>query len=379
MPGSYEQRRPPQFPRPVVPPVLQTIQTAIVEGDYDALDRVFAAEGIPEYSNIMLPNRRRPLSFAITHARMPHRLEMIRYLLENGANPYENDYAESQGTVMHTVKENNNALLVAVESNQPDVVELLLQAGVDPNYTESTNGKCALHIAVRENRGDIVEQLLRVGANPNALYQGGPGERYTYTPVELAQRRNFHEIEALLRSNGGTEKTPELLARNGVRRSRPEYHYDKYALTKSHINQKAKNRSTNLAIEDMLEAGLSQAAEYPMGGSPNNSEAAALVFEMLGRPSVAKRYKESNAKEQVKKLRSEANQRKAVNPQDGEIAKLESRANEIQGQINLMTKSKSNGFSYETGSPGAWGKTGPGHWKKTPRRRRMGRKQTRRL
>jgi len=79
------------------------------------------------------------LMFA-TNSRGPERYDMIRLLLDRGANP-------------------NDGIGHAAAGQPPDVVRLLLDRGANP-----TTGLCS---AVEAERPDIVQLLITRGANVN--------------------------------------------------------------------------------------------------------------------------------------------------------------------------------------------------------------------
>ena len=58
-----------------------------------------------------------------------------------------------------------------IRRSEPDVLQVLLDAGLDPNLTFS-NGYSLLHRAAKLGRAAVVEVLLKHGANPNALDKG---------------------------------------------------------------------------------------------------------------------------------------------------------------------------------------------------------------
>lgn len=68
-------------------------------------------------------------------------------------------------------------LIHALNENRPEMVKLLLQAGVNPNaLTQQQGGPAALHIAVRnDNKNDkiqMVEDLIQAGTDINAKVSG---------------------------------------------------------------------------------------------------------------------------------------------------------------------------------------------------------------
>nr|XP_012591098.1 2-5A-dependent ribonuclease isoform X1 [Microcebus murinus] len=62
--------------------------------------------------------------------------------------------------------EDNRLLIKAVEEEDVQMVQQLLERGADANFQEESGGWTALHNAVQACRGDIVGLLLRHGADP---------------------------------------------------------------------------------------------------------------------------------------------------------------------------------------------------------------------
>ncbi|RDD43795.1 Ankyrin repeat and sterile alpha motif domain-containing protein 1B [Trichoplax sp. H2] len=59
------------------------------------------------------------------------------------------------------------SLIEASKTGRTAIVEILLDAGMDPNLDDSLTGTCALHEAIRYYRTDIARLLLEFGADPN--------------------------------------------------------------------------------------------------------------------------------------------------------------------------------------------------------------------
>lgn len=92
----------------------------------------------------------------------------VRSLIDNGA---ELDIATPSG---------ETALVFAIKSEHTRAVQLLLEAGADPNVisTEQWNIKygpirSALGVAIEFERPDALEMLLKAGADPNAITTSG--------------------------------------------------------------------------------------------------------------------------------------------------------------------------------------------------------------
>ena len=105
-------------------------------------------------------------------------VEAIPWLLEQGVEPTLHSAVASGDA--DTVREmlaadpeianRNSALYFAVKHRERDMVSLLLEFGVDPNYPgrDSSWGR-ALSTAAEKNDVEIMRLLLEAGANPNAV------------------------------------------------------------------------------------------------------------------------------------------------------------------------------------------------------------------
>lgn len=81
--------------------------------------------------------------------------ELMTMLLEAGANPRVHTGVFSNNTPLHT----------AASMHGPEIVQILLTAGADPNATNVV-GNTPLHVAARANRHENVTLLLDAGADP---------------------------------------------------------------------------------------------------------------------------------------------------------------------------------------------------------------------
>jgi ankyrin repeat protein len=101
------------------------------------------------------------------------RVEIVRALLEHGADPNEPD------------PDGRTPLIVAVAFNPSttpkEIVEALLEHKADVNVRWSGTGDTALHITVANGRRDIVDLLLAHGADPNLTNNEGK------TPLALTK------------------------------------------------------------------------------------------------------------------------------------------------------------------------------------------------
>lgn len=179
-------------------------------------------------------------------------LEMFKYLLDNGANPFyvprdgkqaysameiknekfkkyfpydknhqfrEDALAEINGQLLLiAVKENRindvkdilsrknlninsynaggiKALHIAVVNKNLDIIKLLLKNGVNPNSLSSQK-ITALHLAVLTNNMEIIEHLLNNKANPNIKSIKGN------TALHLASKFKLYDVAKVLLKNG---------------------------------------------------------------------------------------------------------------------------------------------------------------------------------
>ncbi|WP_197431086.1 ankyrin repeat domain-containing protein [Aliiruegeria sabulilitoris] len=133
--------------------------------------------GIPALS------QRSPIELAI----LDRDLEAVERLLEEGAPP--------------------KAIYDAIYVGSSEIVELLLDAGIDPNFADGA----PLREAAREGKLEIVRLLLERGADPDAPNPGG------LTALYLAISRGHIEVAEHLIGIGASVDTETLIraARNG--------------------------------------------------------------------------------------------------------------------------------------------------------------------
>ena len=97
-------------------------------------------------------------------------------------------------------------LLLAARNGRADVVELLVDAGADPNRASST-GTSALMLAAASGNVDAVQALLDRGADMNATESTGG-----YTPLMFAASAGRQDVIALLTRRGAdVAKTSNII------------------------------------------------------------------------------------------------------------------------------------------------------------------------
>ena len=113
-------------------------------------------------ATVVSERRETPLMMAAAMGRV----EIVKLLLENGANPNVGEEFSHDSTLAN--KRLFASLMLAVESNNAEVVRLLLLNGANPNI-EILKGQ-PLQKAIENNRIDIVIMLLEHGAEVTHKY-----------------------------------------------------------------------------------------------------------------------------------------------------------------------------------------------------------------
>lgn len=134
-------------------------------------------------------------------------LEIVRFLLENKANP------NSKG-LMRT------PLRVAISKNNYDIFDLLLTFKADVNLA-GTDGFSPLHSAVHNNDERFIVRLLALGANPNIMTRLGQTPLMEWPYGTAAQKlieagadvnlANRDGDTALMNASGGIPETVRAL------------------------------------------------------------------------------------------------------------------------------------------------------------------------
>lgn len=150
------------------------VAVAVQQGDKAVLERM-----------IQTPHGAELKQFALHLAAFDINLEMIDFLLTQGADP---NYGDDNGTV---------ALHLAAASPSPAAVERLLAAGANVHATND-KGTTALIVAASNGYTRTARALIAAGGDPNHQDRTGA------SAVSWATARNDSEMLAALPAGGGT-------------------------------------------------------------------------------------------------------------------------------------------------------------------------------
>jgi len=156
-------------------------------------------------------------------------VEIVKSLLDHGADPKRSDVFGNTAAILAYEKDNaeiaallppklrrqprnvlNAFLRAAVGKKDEEKVKELLAAGADPNhefsidYTHKSIKRTVLILAARVGHAGIVELLLKKGANVNAkglIFGSEHGLEYG-TALEAAESSKHPEVAAILRKAG---------------------------------------------------------------------------------------------------------------------------------------------------------------------------------
>jgi hypothetical protein len=170
---------------------FQRIDDAFRRGDLDGLR---AAVDDPE----MVPNGRMPdgIGPCLTYATYHSPLTFIRALLEIGADP-NGPADDGFPPLIAALSCARDVPGATRRTDVADILRLLLSFGADPNQ-RGINDYTPLHMAVAENNPLAVQILLDAGADPELRTRIDQCE----TPLEMAQAAGFADVASILERKG---------------------------------------------------------------------------------------------------------------------------------------------------------------------------------
>nr|XP_019952510.1 PREDICTED: ankyrin repeat and SOCS box protein 14 [Paralichthys olivaceus] len=155
------------------------LHEAAAQSNQTILELTFKASG-PESLESRTLRGQTPLFLAVEQGL----IENVSFLLKHGSQPDSQDLEE------------DSPLFVAIRSDRPDLVKLLLlQQGSVVNQ-EGCHGRRPLHEASRLGKAALVTLLLDAGAQPD------PHSHYSLTPLALAAQNGHLEVVQMLLKKG---------------------------------------------------------------------------------------------------------------------------------------------------------------------------------
>lgn len=117
--------------------------------------------------------------------------KMVELLISNGAS-----YLIEHGAHLSIKGEYISPLMSAVMNKHIEIVDILLDAGADPNFVDTSVNQSSLHVAASRNYPGIMTRLINNGADVNKTDKNG------LTPLHLASVYGKIEAAKLLLYHG---------------------------------------------------------------------------------------------------------------------------------------------------------------------------------
>ena len=144
--------------------------------------------------------------WAVNRAAEKNHLSVVKVLVQYGASPEGSDNRGEKKPLYH-----------AVFNNSPEMVRFLVQSGADVNIeTRSTTGWTPLHYAVSNNSLALIELLMQLGANANY------NDKLYVTPFRLTHQKQLKEARKILIKYGAKidymEGLKDIMANNNTKK-----------------------------------------------------------------------------------------------------------------------------------------------------------------
>ncbi|XP_072172114.1 ankyrin repeat and BTB/POZ domain-containing protein 2-like [Diadema setosum] len=298
----------PERPYVVLPPLMEWIRVATTHCEH-RLSSVVDSDDVGQAARLLLPGIDTP----IRPLRNDESLCSSRHLdASQSASRFQQDLGfrmlacgrtdlvQTAASMLgpdgiNTISEQGmTALMLACVRGDEAMVQLLLDNGAKPDIpvpSSSQKYPCvhptirhwtALSFAVAHRHTSVAQLLLDVGAN----VEGGPGENYTHSPLQLASAAGFHSMVCLLLSKGA-DPYLTTVHRNGIT---SKGHGNSFALAAAHghrnvlrklLEQPRLIRSSDiLSLEEILAEGSDSPRERNGAKSGKNKMAQTLQEAM---------------------------------------------------------------------------------------------------
>lgn len=162
------------------------LSMASLSGDLPVMQALMDHEKFKEKNNL--------LSHCLFPAIKKRQAKAVKLLLQNGANPNyaEHFWAGDWTLLMYEIECMRKERDKTGRSPSFEILDILLEAGADPNKQRNTDGKTALIFAADKKIPEVIERLLKAGADPNIKDKDGE------TALSKSERVNDSESVHLL-------------------------------------------------------------------------------------------------------------------------------------------------------------------------------------
>ncbi|KJZ80470.1 hypothetical protein HIM_00320 [Hirsutella minnesotensis 3608] len=165
--------------------------------------------------------------------------------------------SQAKAELRKTVSKSGAVLALATKSNYEPIVEMLVQAGVDVNWTDKT-GESALHIAARFGHVGCARIIIQGSDSQKADLEIAENS-YSWTPLHVAAVDGSIAVVQLLVDAGTDVSRPDAFGWTAKEHAALRGHMDIARLLASHTNE------NEAALR--VAAGLQQASNPPENSS----------------------------------------------------------------------------------------------------------------
>ena len=178
--------------------IQEQLHDAVMEGNLEEVQQLVA-----QGADINQPYGKHNTSMLL-QAQFKRHKDIIQFLLDNGVNVNHNEMVE--GT----------ALMFAAGDGDVEQLKLFLKYGADPNVRLTVTGETALHNAAHSNNLETAKLLIEAGADVNARLEinartqmRDPKIAQGETPLHFAAHRLAEPALIQLLLDAGADKTIE--------------------------------------------------------------------------------------------------------------------------------------------------------------------------
>ncbi|PNY25211.1 Glycerophosphodiester phosphodiesterase [Tolypocladium capitatum] len=143
--------------------------------------------------------------------------------------------SEARVQIRKTISKSGAVLALATKSNYEPIVEMLVDAGVDINWTDKT-GESALHVAARFGHVGCARVIVQGSDSQKANLEIAE-ETYSWTPLHVAAVDGFISVVQLLIEAGADVSRPDASGWTAKEHAALRGHMDIARLLASHTNE----------------------------------------------------------------------------------------------------------------------------------------------